>query len=305
MLLVGVVGKLSYEITKSILEKQNIELRILFSPEDRLFPWGNRLFEQFSSRDILFVEGRLSDRSSLMNACEGVDIVVSAVIGNKQNILTGQLNLIEAAVAQGVRRMIPSDYSIDYRKLNSGTHYSLDIRKKIYSALKGSRLNYTLILSGMAMESLFTPFLNIFDFNAGTFNYWGDGETLFATTTIEDTARYVAEAALDVEMSNVALRVAGSVLSMKELLTNYERITGNTLTQRWLGSVADLRAETEKLKAHASSPNDFLTEQYLLAMVSGKGKFNTIQNSRYPDIVPTTVSQYIRNTWLRRGFKIN
>jgi hypothetical protein len=293
VLLVGATGELGCEIAKAILKKQNIELRILLSAENEVSPWGKKLLRQFSS-DALFVEGQLFDRISLINACEGVDAVISVVKGSKENILMGQLNLIEAAASQGVRRMIPSDYSMDYRKFEYGENHSSDMRKMILSVLEESRLQYTLILSGIATELLFSPLFNIFDFGAGTFNYWGDGDTLFDTTTIEDTANYVVEAMLDPEMANAALQVAGAVLSMKELLLEYELITGNSLRERCLGSIKDLEIEIIKRKAHALSPNDYLAEEYLLSVLSGKGKLHTLQNSRYPNIVPTTVSQCIR-----------
>jgi NmrA-like family len=293
VLLVGATGELGYEIAKAVSKKQNIELKILLAVEDEHSSWGKQLFKQFSLNSI-FVEGQLSDRISLLNACMGVDIVISAVQDSKDNMLAGQLNLIEAAVSQGVRRIIPSDYSMDYRKLEYGDNYSLDIRKMIFSVLEASRINYTLVLSGVATELLFSPFFNIFDFNAGTFNYWGDGETLFDTTTLNDTAKYVVEAMVDPDMSNAALEVAGTVLSMKELCATYELVKGKALVHRCLGSMKDLKKEISQRKACASSPNDYLAEQYLLSMLLEKGKLDHLQNHRYPKIKPAKVSEYIR-----------
>jgi hypothetical protein len=302
VLLIGVTSKLGYEIAEAILKKQNIELKILLSADDKLSPWEKKLLKKFSS-DILFMEGNLFDRIGLLNACAGIDIVISAIMDTEENILVGQLNLIEAAVSQGIRRVIPSDYCMDYRKLEYGDNYSLDIRKKIFSVLEKSRLHYTLILSGIATELLFSPWFNIFDFTAGTFNYWGDGKTLFDTTTTKDTAKYVTEAMLDPEMSNVALKVAGTIISMNELFITYKLVTGKSLRQRRLGSIKDLEMEIIKRKACASSPNDYLAEQYLLSMLLGKGKLDVLENSQYPNIVPTTVSQYIRRLGSRTSLE--
>ncbi len=293
VLLIGFTSKLGYEIAEAILKKQNIELRIFISAGDGLSLVGKKLLKKFSS-DIILMEGSLLDRISLLNACAEVDIVISAIMDTAENILVGQLNLIESAASQGVRRIIPSDYCMDYRKLKYGDNYSLDMRKKIFSVLEQSRLDYTLILSGIATELLFSPWFNIFDFNAGTFSYWGDGKTLFDTTTIKDTARYVTEAMLDPEMANAALKVAGTVISMNELFITYELVTGRSLRQRRLGSIKDLELEIIKRKVFASSPNDYLAEQYLLSMLLGKGKLDILQNSQYPNIVPTTISQSIQ-----------
>ena len=65
------------------------------------------------------VEGDLMKPETLLRACAEVDVIVSAV-GNNQVTVLGQKNLIDAAKQQGVKRFIPSDYSLDYRQLSLG-----------------------------------------------------------------------------------------------------------------------------------------------------------------------------------------
>jgi len=43
-----------------------------------------------------------------------------SAVGNNEVTVLGQKNLIDAAKQQGVKRFIPSDYSLDYRKLFLG-----------------------------------------------------------------------------------------------------------------------------------------------------------------------------------------
>jgi nucleoside-diphosphate-sugar epimerase len=64
-------------------------------------------------------EGDLIKAETLLLACAEVDVIVSAV-GNNDVTVLGQKNLIDAAKQQGVKRFIPSDYSVDYRKLSLG-----------------------------------------------------------------------------------------------------------------------------------------------------------------------------------------
>ena len=161
-------------------------------------------------------------------------------------MVDGQTNLIETAEEKGVKRMIPSDYSVDYRKLDFGDNYNLDLRKKVFNVLEQSNLSYTLILNGCFTDILFSPYLQVFDFEAGTFSYWGDGETFFDTTTTDDTALYVAETIADPEMVNAALEIAGDVISMKSTLATYEQVTGKKLTVKHLGSVEDLETWIEQ-----------------------------------------------------------
>ena len=65
------------------------------------------------------VEGDLIKPETFLGACAGVDVLVSAV-GNNEVTVLGQKNLIDAAKQQGVKRFIPSDYSVGYRKLSLG-----------------------------------------------------------------------------------------------------------------------------------------------------------------------------------------
>jgi NAD(P)-dependent dehydrogenase (short-subunit alcohol dehydrogenase family) len=90
--------------------------------------------------------------------------------------------------------------------------------------------------------------------------------------------------------------VAGEVLTMKQLLTAYEEATGKKLQEKRLNSVEDLRAWIEQKKPLANSPVEYIPQQYEYAMVFGKGKLDNIQNSRYPDIKPLTVRQYLEQT---------
>ncbi len=135
-----------------------------------------------------------------------------------------------------------------------------------------------------------------FDLEHQTFQYWGDGETPLDFTTTDDTAKYVAEAVSDPGLANTALEVAGDVLTAKQLKAAYEEATGNRLAEKPLGSVEELKAWIAAKKPSASSPVEYIPQQYEYAMVSGKGKLDRIQNDRYPHIKPLTVRQYLQQT---------
>lgn len=295
VLLVGITGMLGYKIAEAILAKDAMAVRAIVRAGGSSDPSKQAKLDELN---VSFVEGDLLNPASLSKACEGVEAIVSAVSGDEEMMVTGQINLIEAAAAKGVRRMIPSDYSVDYRKLDWGDNYNLDMRKKVFAALESSSIDYTLILNGCFTEILFGSFLNIFDFAAGTFNYWGDGNTLFDVTTTDDTAKLIAEAIADPTMANRVLQVAGDVITMKQLLETYQTVTGKKLIENQLGSVEDLTAWIARTKAIATSPYEYLPQQYLFTMVSGKGKLDDIANDRYPQIELTSMSEYIRQAKL-------
>ena len=194
----------------------------------------------------------------------------------------------------GSQRFIPSDYSVDYRKLDYGDNDNLDMRKEVFEYLQQSGLEYTLILNGAFMDNIGTPYAAQFDLDNGVFQYWGDGETPLDYTTTDDTAKYVAEAVSDQNLANTALEVVGEVLSNKQLVAAYQDATGKKLQEKQLGSVEDLKAWIEQKKPSANSPVEYIPQQYEYVMVSGKGKLDNIQNSRYPNIKPLTLRQYLK-----------
>ena len=61
----------------------------------------------------------------LSKACEGVSCVVSALAGLHDAIVDGQSILLDAAIAAGCTRFIPSDYSCDFTQIAEGENRNL------------------------------------------------------------------------------------------------------------------------------------------------------------------------------------
>ncbi|MBV9388129.1 MAG: aromatic alcohol reductase [Chroococcidiopsidaceae cyanobacterium CP_BM_ER_R8_30] len=295
VLVVGSTGMLGIKIISALLDKGATVVKAMVRPGSDSKKENHQKIEQMKAQGAIIVEADLMKPETMLPICEGVDVVVSAV-GNNQETVPGQKNLIDVAKQQGVKRFIPSDYSVDYRKIDYGDNDNLDMRKEVFSYLLQSGLEYTLILNGAFMDNIGTPYTAQLDLDNGVFAYWGDGETLLDFTTTDDTAKYVAEAVSDPDLANTALEVAGEVLSNKQLLAAYEEATGKKLQVKHLGSVAELKAWIEQKRASANSPIEYIPQQYEYVMVSGKGKLDNIQNSRYPHIKPLTVRQYLQQT---------
>ena len=292
VLVIGSTGMLGTKIVNALLDKDETEVRAMVRPGSDNKEGNRKDIDAMKAKGSIIVEADLMKPDTLLPICEGVDVIVSAV-GNNQVTVPGQKNTIDAAKKQGVKRFIPSDYSVDYRKLDYGENDNLDMRKEVFEYLQASGLEYTLILNGAFMDIIPTPFMPQFDLENSIFKYWGDGETPVDMTTTEDTAKYTAEAVSDRNLANTALEVAGEVLTMKELLNSYQEATGKKLQVKHMGSVEELKNWIETKKPNASSPVEYVPQQYEYAMVSGKGKLDNIQNSRYPHIKPLTVKQYI------------
>jgi uncharacterized protein YbjT (DUF2867 family) len=238
--------------------------------------------------DVLDPPGRLA------GLLDGADVVISAVQGGPEVVTGGQVNLLRAAEKAGVPRMIPSDFAIDLFRLDDGDNVFLDYRRKADAAFEGSAVQPTSILNGAFAEVMTAPFVEIVDWEAGTFSYWGDGDQPCDFTTVADTAEYTAAAALDPGAAGRPVRVAGDVLTMTEFHAALQRGAGRALTPRRLGSVADLWTEIQRRKATARDPAEYVALQYVWAMVSGKAKLDPLDNARYDHIRPTRVEHFAR-----------
>lgn len=291
-LLVGVTGMLGEKIAHSILDKGALELRALVRPGSASDPKKAAKLDALRAKGASFAEGDVSDAASLLSAATGAEVVISSLNNEPELIIDGQTRLLEAAEKAGVKKFIPSDFSVDYRKLDLGDNSNLDMRKTFLPRLQQSKLSYVSVLQGSFMEMPLTPFINNIDLKNNTFNYWGDGEQLMDYTTTEDTAKYVAEVAADESLINTALTVAGDVVNFKQMKALFETATGRTLTDNRLGSVEELKAWIEDKKKTAQHPWEYLGQQYTWVMITGKSKFDQLQNDRYPHIRPVTFREF-------------
>ena len=174
VLVAGATGMLGTKIVSALLDKGNLDVRAMvrrLSPPQASINDGNaenrKKIDAMKAKSAAIVEGNVMQPETLLPLCIGVDVVVSA-IGNSEVTVPGQKNLIDAAKQQGVKRFIPSDYSVDYRKLDYGDNDNLDKRKEVFEYLQLMGLEYTLVLNGAFME--FITYMPLFDQNIRYFN---------------------------------------------------------------------------------------------------------------------------------------
>ncbi|MEV5328932.1 NmrA family NAD(P)-binding protein [Nonomuraea sp. NPDC052634] len=283
----GATGALGRLVIDS-LHRRGARVRALVRP-------GNVEGRRALDPAVEVVEGDIRDPADrLARALEGADAVISTVQGGADVIIDGQLNLLRAAEQAGVARLIPSDFSLAIDRLDYGDIDFADLRKKAAGSFAGSPVAITSVLCGAFLEVLNQPFYNWVDWESGTFSYWGDGDQPVDFSTMPDTAEWTAEAALDPAAAGRIVRVAGDVLTLRELHQAMERGSGRRLRPRRLGGVDELEAEIARLKTAGADPFAWLLLQYTWAMVSGKGKLDPLDNDRYPGVRPTTAEEFFR-----------
>jgi nucleoside-diphosphate-sugar epimerase len=110
---------LGSKIVAAAIEKGTIEVKAKVRSSNDSHQEKRHKIDEMKAKGAGIVEGDLMKGETLRGTCAEVDVIVLTV-GNNEVTVLGQKNLIDAAKKQGVKRFIPSDYSVDYRKLSLG-----------------------------------------------------------------------------------------------------------------------------------------------------------------------------------------
>lgn len=289
--IVGATGMLGSQIAQRLVER-GARVRALVRPSAGSEKRGRltALGEQ-----VEIVDGDLTRMSTddLAMLVDGAEVVVSAVQGGPDIVTDGQTKLVEAAGKAGVERMIPSDFALDLHKLDYGDNVFLDHRKRADEAFASTSVKPVYVLTGAFMEVMVAPFLEIVDFDAGTFSFYGDPDQPMDFTTVADTAAYAAAVALDRDIAGRKFAAAGDVLSMSGFRAAVEAGASVQLEPRRLGSADDLLAEVERRRAAGKEVPEYVALQYQWAMVTGKGKLSNLENDRFPEIEPVSMKDFV------------
>lgn len=285
----GATGLLGGHIVRALLD-QNVPVRALVRPS----AGQEKTATLTALHGLELVEGDITDPPErLAEAVGDAATVISTVQGGPDVIVDGQANLVRAAEKAGARRFIPSDFAIDVTKLDDGDNFMIDWRRQAAAAYSGTSLDVVSVLNG-AFYEVMTGFMGLVDWEKGTLSHWGDPDQPLDLTSVADTAAYTAAVALDPSVTGT-LRFAGEVVSMREFHDAVQRGSGRTLRLHHLGTADDLRAEITRQAALTQNPFDYVALQYQWCMVSGKAKFDTLDNSRYPQVSPLPLIDFVRS----------
>ena len=289
IVLAGATGDLGFRIAQALLQRGAV-VRALVRP-------GNTKPEVAALR-TLGADIRKVDFNSVMaltQACAGAACVVSALSGLRDVIVNGQKRLLDAAVAAGVPRFIPSDYSIDYTKLPNGSNRNLDLRREFNQRLDQAPIQATSILNGMFTD-LLTGQAPVVLFGLKRVLYYGDADQPLDFTTTDNTAEFTAAAALDPTTPRY-LRVAGEVATVRGLQAAATAATGTPYKLLRVGPLGVLGALIKATKALTPTTDEVFPPwqgmQYLHNMFTGLPKLSPLDNARYPDIRWTSVREVL------------
>lgn len=237
----------------------------------------------------------LTDRAGLARACAGAACVVSTLNGLEATILDGQTALLEAAVAAGVPRFIPSDFALDFTRTKPGGNRNLDLRRRFHERLNREPVRVTSVLNGGFMDML-TGQMPLIQFGWRRVLYWGDADQPLDFTAMDDVAAFTAAAALDGAAPRI-LRIAGEVVSARGLAETASEVTGERFRTLRMGGVGSLGAMIAAARILAPGRGQVFPVwqgmQYLRDMFGGAGKLDPLDNGRYPRLRWTGVREVL------------
>ena len=235
------------------------------------------------------------DRPEMIAACRGGSCVVSALSGLEPVLLDAQSQLLDAAVAAGVPRFIPSDYAVDFTKLEYGTNRNFDIRRRFHERLDTAAIHATSILCGMFTDLLIGPAPLIL-FKLHRVMYWENPDQQMDFTTIENAAAFTAAAAIDPSTPRF-LRIAGDVQSARSLTSTAEEVTGEKFKLTRAGGLGRLAFLIKVMRLAFPAKGEVFPPwqgmQYLHNMFEGRVKFERLDNDRYSGIDWTSARDVI------------
>ena len=232
--LAGAAGDLGGRIAKALM-RRGVEVRASVRPN--LKPNERQRIEALG---VTVVAADPSDIDAMTRAVEGAACVVSALNGVRDVMIGRQGVLLDAAVRAGVPRFIPSDYAADFTRTRPGDNRNFDLRREFMVMADAAPISATSVLNGAFMDMLGAE-MPIIQPGIRRVLYWRDADQPLDFTTKDDVADYVAAAALDDATPRI-LRIAGDVVSARDLARIMTDVTGERYRTLWAGSLGMLGA---------------------------------------------------------------
>ncbi|PSN75101.1 isoflavone reductase [Corynespora cassiicola Philippines] len=187
---------------------------------------------------VRLIRADYSSGASLTAAIQGQDVVITMVGGA---VVGDQNPLIDAAVAAGVKRFLPSEFGPD--TLQPGTHKIIPslpakVQTVNYLREKEPNMEWTSIITGGWLDWGLKGGHYPFDFRSRTATIIDGGETTFTTTTLSKVGKAILAVLEHAEMTrNKYVYVSSFNINQIELLRALEKVDG----RKW-----DIRHETSE-----------------------------------------------------------
>ncbi len=289
IVLAGATGDLGGRIVKALLEKK-ADVRALVRISTDI-----EKVEKLEQLGVKVFRIDMSDSKEIAKACEGAFCVISALAGLGDVIIDTQKKLLNGAVMAGVPHFIPSDFSLDFTSLEVGQNRNLDLRREFHQYLDETPIASTTIFNGPFMDLLTGQMPMILD-KQKRILYWGNPDQNLDFTTMDDTAEFTANVALD-DSTPRYLRIAGDQITARQMVKVMNDITGKEFSLFKVGGIGLINGIINTMKFFNPSKKDLYPiwqgMQYMRDMMEGRVKINSYNNNRYENMNWTSIRELL------------
>ena len=285
----GATGDLGQRLTRQLV-RRGAEVRALLrkgTPEAKA--------SMLSAAGATPVELDFEDADALKRACSDAACVVSTLNGVEDTMIDLQSRVLEGAVAAGVPRFMPSDFSLDFTKTRPGDNRNMDLRRAFAARADQAPIQVQSVLNGMFME-LLAGQAPVILYQRRRVLAWGNVDQPLDFTTKDDVADFTADVALDPQAPRYS-RAAGDSVSARQLAEIMSRLSGETyrtLRPGGLGLFGLLITFVRTLTPKTSEPFPaWQGMQYMRDMMSGRGKLSPLDSNRYGKTDWTTTTDFL------------
>jgi hypothetical protein len=161
--------------------------------------------------------------TALRDASAGCVCVVSALNGLEPVMIGMQGRLLDAAIAAGMARFIPSDFALNFSKTRPRDNTNLDLRRMFMYRSARAPIRATFVLTGAFADVLARGGQSSCARSAKS--CIGAMQTSRSTSPPKHVAEYVAHVVLD-DAAQRFLRIAGATVGPVELASSMTELTG-------------------------------------------------------------------------------
>lgn len=223
VLVVGATGSVGSEVCQKLAragEKVRALVRSTSSKEK---------IEILKACGVELCVGDLKDADSITTACQGVEAVISTASATLSRQAgdsiesvdaAGQMNLVKAAKAAGVKRFV----FVSFRRSSANPSPLGDAKDDVEESLKS--INFTIIQASWFMETWLSPMLG-FDYANATARIYGPGTSPVSWVSNRDVAEMCALALRHPDAQRQTIEFGGpEALSPLDVVARFERISG-------------------------------------------------------------------------------
>lgn len=289
----GGTGGIGRHIVDGIINVKKYKLKVFTRQDPSSLP-------ELQAQGVDVVKVDYTDHKSLVSELQGVHTVIVCLVGTDEVAMKSQLNLLDACLEAKVKRFAPSEWAGN-SEANTVIQLYREIKIPVRNKIKASGIEYTVFMPGLFMDyfaspqrasSSLPPIVIGVDVNKCEANIVGTGDEPLCITRADDVGKFVA-AALDLDKWDEKMGMVGSRTTWNQIIKMGEQVRGKKFNVKY--TTIDETLKQSKLPS-TNRMVKFMKEVFV-TMAQGECNFEATLNTKFPDIQPMKIEEFLKKWW--------